>query len=208
MKRFYVFYGILFLCFAVFGSASKAAAQQNDKEVYTGTLLSYGSGFNTRNVTTTFTLNINGQTSDAQAQGFLDILREDEQTDLLKAIEKEDLGRFSVGANVGVPVNVVCESIVGGKRRIFIVFQRWTQFAELRGGYRSLDYPFGVIELFIDEQTGKGEGTYIAAAKIRWDYDDKKKQYQVEIENFATYPARLLGVQLRGERKRRIRVGS
>jgi hypothetical protein len=135
-------------------------------------------------------------------------LKEDSQTDLLKAIEKEDLGRFSISSNVGVPVNVVRESTVDGKQRIFVVFQRWTQFAELRGGYRSLDYPFGVIELFIDPITGKGEGTYIAAAKIRWDYDEKKKQSQVEIENFATFPARLLGVQLDGGKKRRIRTGN
>lgn len=208
MKRLNVFFGVLAMLVLMLATGSETSAQNGDKEVYTGTLLSYGSGFNTRTITTTFTLNINGLTSDTQAQGFLDILREDKQDDLLKAIEKEDLGRFSVGANVGVPINVVRESVVDGKRRIFVVFQRWTQFAELRGGYRSLDYPFGVIEIFIDEQTGKGEGTYIAAAKIRWDYDEKKKQHQVEIENFATYPARLLGVTQRGEKKRQIRVGS
>ena len=204
MNKFYIF-GFLFLSFVFSGLVSNVSAQQ---EVFSGTLVSYGSGFNTRAVTTNFQLRLNGQTSDSQAQGFLDILKEDSQTDLLKAIEKEDLGRFSIGSNVGVPVNVVRESTVDGKQRIFVVFQRWTQFAELRGGYRSLDYPFGVIELFMDPVTGKGEGTYIAAAKIRWDYDEKKKQSQVEIENFATFPARLLGVQLDGSKKRRIRVGS
>jgi hypothetical protein len=56
--------------------------------------------------------------------------------------------------------------------------------------------------------TGEGEGTYIAAAKIRWDYDEKKKQAQVEIENFATFPGRLLGVKLDGGNKRRTRVGN
>lgn len=71
------------------------------------------------------------------------------------------------------------------------------QFAEVRGGYRSLDYPFGVIELYVDPRTGKGEGTYIAAAKIRWTYDEKQQQSEVEIENFAAFPAKLLGVQLR-----------
>ena len=109
---------------------------------------------------------------------------------LAPAMEKE----------LGVPINVVRESVAGGQRRIFIVFERWTQFAELRGGYRSLDYPFGVIELNIDEATGKGEGTYIAAAQIRWRQDKRTNQYQVEIENFATYPAKLMGVTRRGRR--------
>ncbi len=205
MKNFYilsVFLGATLLMLS-FGSAANAQT-----ETYTGTVISYGSGFNTRTVTSTFTLNITGQTSNEQAQGFLGILQEGRQNDLLNAIRKQDLGRFSVGSNVGVPINVVRESTVDGKQRIFIVFERWTQFAELRGGYRSLDYPFGVIEMFIDEQTGKGEGTYIAAAKIRWNFDEKKQQYEVEVENFATYPARLVGVTRRGEKTKRVKIGS
>jgi hypothetical protein len=189
----------------MFSFNSAANAQT---ETYTGTVISYGSGFNTRTVTSTFTLNITGQTSKEQAQGFLDILQEGRQNDLLNAIRKQDLGRFSVGSNIGVPINVVRESTVDGRQRIFIVFERWTQFAELRGGYRSLDYPFGVIEMFVDPQTGKGEGTYIAAARIRWNFDEKKQQYEIEIENFATYPARLLGVTRRGEKTKRVKVGN
>lgn len=201
MKKFRVFYTALAVLFLSLSFVSQANAQrnarQNTRETFTGTVLSYGSGFSTRTVTTNFTLNITGQTSDAQANQYLSILQEGGQNRALDAIRNQDLGRFSVGANVGVPINVVRESVVDGKRRIFIVFQRWTQFAELRGGYRSLDYPFGVIEMYIDERTGKGEGTYIAAARIRWNRDDKTNQYQVEIENFATYPARLLSVRQR-----------
>ena len=205
MKKIYVFFGFLFLSLMTLSSASIANGQSR-AETFSGTVLSFGTGFNTRTDTRPFTLRINSQTTDRQAQNYLGILQEDSQADLLKAIRNEELGRFSVGANVGVPLNVVRENTVDGKRRIFIVFERWTQFAELRGGYRSLDYPFGVIELFIDERTGKGEGTYIAAAKIRWDYDEKKQQHQVEIENFATYPARLLGVTSSGDNQKRITI--
>ncbi len=205
MKRFYTLSMFLGAILLMLSLISKANAQT---ERYTGTVISYGSGFNTRTVTSTFTLNITGQTSKEQAQGFLDILQEGRQNDLLDAIRKQDLGRFSVGSNIGVPINVVRESTVDGRQRIFIVFERWTQFAELRGGYRSLDYPFGVIEMFFDPQTGKGEGTYIAAARIRWNFDEKKQQYEIEIENFATYPARLVGVTRRGEKTKRVKVGN
>jgi hypothetical protein len=191
MRKFYIIG--CFLILGLLSFVSEINAQQ--KETFTGTVLSYGSGFNTRTRTANFTLDITGTTSDQKAQSLLNLLQERGQKSVLDEINNEELGRFSIGANVGIPVNVVRESIVDGKQRIFIVFERWTQFAEVRGGYRSLDYPFGVIELFIDPQTGKGEGTYIAAAKIRWDYDKDKKQYQVEIENFATYPARLLSVK-------------
>lgn len=198
MKRFYVFFGLLFLVFLAAGSPSTVNAQ--GKRTYTGTVLSYGTGFNTRSVTRTFTLTIEGTTSDSSAAEYLNTLQSGGQDDVLKLIKKQELGRFSVGANLGIPINVVRERVENGQRKIFIVFERWTQFAEYRGGYRSLDYPFGVIELTIDESTGKGEGTYIAAAQIRWKQDKKSKQYQVEIENFATFPARLLGVTERGKK--------
>lgn len=177
---------------------SSVAAQQ--AETFTGTILSYGTGANVRSDTRPFTLRINSQTSDQDAKKFLGVLQENGQDDLLKAINKNDLGSFSIGAQIGRTINVVRESVVDGKRRIFIVFERWTQFAEVRGGYRSLDYPFGVIELYVDPRTGKGEGTYIAAAKIRWVNDKKSNQPQVEIENFATFPAKLLGVIERGKK--------
>ena len=198
MTKFYLFFAFLLASFLMSGAAANVSAQS--KETYTGTVLSYGSGFNTRNRTGTFTLNIAGTTSDSLAQEYLNTLQSGGQDDVLNLIKKEELGRFSIGGNVGVPLNVVRESVEGGSRKIFIVFERWTQFAEYRGGYRSLDYPFGVIELTIDERTGKGEGTYIAAAQIRWKKDKKSNQYQVEIENFATYPAKLMGVSLRGRK--------
>ena len=192
MKKINLYAGILALILTI--GISQNVLGQKAKETFQGTVISFGSGLNTRTQSGTFTLDINNLTSDAQAQRYLNLLQESGQDRVKEAINDEDLGRFSVGPNVGVPINVVRESVVDGKRRIFVVFERWTQFAELRGGYRSLDYPFGVIEIFIDEKTGKGEGTYIAAARVRWNHDKKTNQYQVEIENFATYPAQLLGV--------------
>lgn len=196
MTKFYLIFGFLILTFLSLGGAPDVYGQ--GRESYTGTVISYGSGFNTRTRTGTFNLNITGTTPDAEAQEYLNILQTGGQDDALKAISKQELGRFSIGGNLGVALNVVRESVEDGQRKIFIVFQRWTQFAELRGGYRSVDYPFGVIELTIDEATGKGEGTYIAAAQIRWKQNKKTNQYYVEVENFATFPARLIGVQRRG----------
>ena len=87
-----------------------------------------------------------------------------------------------------------------GKKRIRAVFERWINFGEVRGGYRSLDYPFGYLELLIDPATGKGDGTFLEAAQIRWKRDKKTNQYVVEIEDFGTFPARLMGVSQRDRR--------
>jgi len=166
---------------------------QAARETYTGTILSYGSGRNTRTQTAPFTLRITGETSDAQAQRFLGRLASGGQDDLLRAIGDESLGRFSSGAIVGRQLNVVLQENVGGRLRIYAIFERWMQFAEIRGGYRSTDYPFGFVELYIDPRTGRGEGTYIAAARIRSRKNEGGRY--IEVEDFATYPARLLNVR-------------
>ncbi|MDQ3797959.1 MAG: hypothetical protein M3384_00775 [Acidobacteriota bacterium] len=205
MKKFYVFFATLFLVYFSLIFAPQAYGQRRGgggnaaRETYTGTVLYYGTGLNTRTVTRPFTLSITGETTDEDAVRFLGILQNRGQSSLLSEINDEDLGYFSVGTQLGRRLNVVRESVEGGQRRLFIVFERWTQFAEVRGGYRSLDYPFGVIELSIDERTGRGEGTYIAAARIRWTRSGSDAN-QVEIENFATFPARLMGVRRRGGR--------
>lgn len=201
MNRNYFISGKILLLFVLFSTAFAVSGQET-KETFTGTVLSFGSGTNTRTVSRQFTLTIDSQTSNESVERYLTVLKNDGQDKLIDAINDQRIGRFSVGANVGVPINVVRESVSDGKRRFFIVFERWTEFAELRYGYRSLDYPFGVIELIIDEKTGKGEGTYFAAARINWDSGRDGKASRIEVENFATFPARLMGVQRRGKDKK------
>ena len=171
---------------------------QNGRQTYTGTVVSYGSGFNTRTTTNTFTLIVNGETPESEVGRLVGILQEGGQDRLQEAIRNNDLGNFAVGGRVGRTLNAVVIDAVEGRRRIRALFERWIRFGEIRGGYRSVDYPFGYIELFVDPNTGRGEGTLIEAAQIRWDRDKKSNQYVVEIENFGTFPARLMGVSLRG----------
>jgi hypothetical protein len=191
MKRIRFFCLSLF-CLSIFAAASHA---QQVNERITGTILSYGSGFNTRAVTAPFTLRITHETPPDEALRYLNVLQRGGQDDLLNAIKDKDAGTLSVGSGIGRTLNVVTERMVNGKRRIYVVFERWTRFAELRGGYRSLDYPFGYLELDIDPATGKGDGTYIAAAQIRWKQNKEGRDSHVEVEDFATFPARLLNVR-------------
>jgi hypothetical protein len=177
---------------------SAVIAVSGQQETYTGSIVSYGNGLTGRMQTGTFTLTIDRLTSDQRANQLLGLLQEGSDDALLREVEKEDVGRFSINGRIGPRLNVVRESDVNGQRRIFAVFERWMNFGEIRGGYRSTDYPYGVIELFIDPRTGKGSGTYIAAARVNWRTDKKTGQNTVEIENFATYPAQLLGVTRRG----------
>jgi hypothetical protein len=159
---------------------------------FTGTALTYGSGFSTRTQTRNFTLRIKGETPDAERSRLVGILQDRGQDKLLDAIRNTDLGTFSLGNSVGRTVNAVRIDRVGDRTRVRAVLERWLGFGEIRGGYRSMDYPFTYIELMIDPRTGKGEGTYFGAAKIRF------HNGQIEIEDFGTFPGRLLNVRVSG----------
>ena len=160
---------------------------------FTGTAVIYGSGFSTRTVTRPFSLVINRRTSDSDATGYLRTLERDGQSGLLDDIEDNDLGRFSLGSSIGLPINAVLIDRDEGDTRIRVLFKRWIGFGELRRGARSVDYPFTYVDIRIDPRTGRGEGTIIPAAKIRARGTDT-----LEVEDFGTFPGRLMGIRMRG----------
>jgi hypothetical protein len=59
------------------------------------------------------------------------------------------------------------------------------------------DYPFGLMELVLDANGKKGSGTFIAACKIDMKRDKKTGKYQLELENFGTYPNKVMGAMRR-----------
>lgn len=165
---------------------------------FTGTAVIYGSGFNTRTITRPFTMIVNRTTPPSEASRYLDILEDRGQDALLREIDDKELGRFALGASVGLPLNAVVVDQHNGVTRIRAVFRRWIGFGELRRGYRSLDYPFGYVELLVNPRTGRGEGTFIPAARIRFREGRSGGVDTVEIEDFGTFPGRLMGVSTRG----------
>jgi hypothetical protein len=161
------------------------------KEVYTGTAVAIGGQFggNSR----TFTLEITGHTPDPEAQQDLQLLQTSGQDALMKAIGKEKLGFLAFEGQVGRDLNFVQETDTEDGRKIVVLFERWLKMFEVRNGTRSEDYPFTYIELYIKDN-GKGDGSLIGAAKVSM---DKRHPGALDVENFGTYPAKLMGVELR-----------
>jgi hypothetical protein len=192
MRTFLVL-GIICTLFIGISPATTATANTPPaKEVYTGTVI--GVGGRMGGVSRSFTLTIEGRTSDSEAGRAIAMLAEGGQDALLKELQGKKLGRFSLGGQLGRNLNFVNETrTANGGRRITILFERWLNLFEVRSGARSEDYPFTYIELILDA-SGKGEGTFIPAARI---YFDKKQGNEVNIENFGIYPARLAGVRQR-----------
>ena len=179
-------------------SGVKANAQDKKKsgfqEVYTGTIAAMNGPLRT----TTFNLSIRDFTTDDDARRYLSILAEGEQDDLLKEIRKLEMGRLSTTRTVGRSLIVARKTtLADGRIRIVAAFERWQTFAELRSGGRLEDYPFGLMEIILDKDGKKGSGTFISACKIDMKLDKKTGKYQLELENFGTYPNKVMGVMRR-----------
>jgi len=171
-------------------SAFAQKKKSDFKEVYTGTLMATNGPMRT----TSFNLSIKDYTPDETAQLYLSMLVEGDQFDLLKKIQDLDLGFMSAHASLGRRLLIVRRhELPDGKTRIVAAFERWQTFGEVRGGYRVSDYPFGVIEIVLDAK-GKGSGTFIAACAVDMKRDKKTGKYRLELENFGTYPNKVMGV--------------
>ena len=170
-----------------FMAASDAA------ETYTGTIVSTSG----RMRTSGFTLSLTNFTSDEDFNRYLAVLVEGDQFDVLKMVRDLKMGYFAPTGSTGRQINVARKTqLPDGRTRIVVAFERWLRFAEVRNGYRSEDYPFGIMEIIVDAK-GKGSGTYIAACAVDLDKDKKTGQYRLELENFGTYPSKVMGVARR-----------
>jgi hypothetical protein len=139
-----------------------------------------------------FTLIINRITPPDEISQLNAALQAGKQDELLRTLSRADAGRIQIGSNVGVPANAIMVTDQGnGRTKITVVYQRNLRFGELRSGARSVDYPFGYAEMYVGR--GDNEGMLIPAARIRL-----RDGNTWEVEDFGTFPARLMGLRVRG----------
>jgi hypothetical protein len=112
-------------------------------------------------------------------QNFAQLVKEKGQNALRSALEKENKGRINLVGTTGNQIAVARKRQEGEKTIITIVTARQMSFGELYNSGRSVDYPFGYLQVTLDA-TGKGMGQIMAAAKVRFN----KKSGQYEIESF------------------------
>ncbi len=110
----------------------------------------------------------------------------------MSALSRMKAGRIQIGNTVGVPANAIIAVPWEGGTKLTVLYERNINFFELRYGRRSTDYKFGYAELLLD-QNGKGQGTLIPAARV-----NLRNGTQWEVEDFAVFPARLIGLRATG----------
>jgi hypothetical protein len=160
-----------------FGSIAFAAFAQ-DKPVpdaYTGVAI--GTGGSVGGKTLLFDFRITSYTTDEEVQKFAQLVKEKGTDALRSALEKEDKGRINIVGTTGTQIAVARKRQQGTNTIITIVTARKMSFTELYNNGRSKDYPFGYLQVTLNEK-GEGTGQVMAAAKIR--FDKKKNEYQIE----------------------------
>ena len=137
-------------------------------------------------------LHINKYNTEDDIKKFADTLVEGGPDRLRRALEKEDVGQLSPTGRVGTPVAIARKLVKANKTIIRAVTARNLPFLELRYSGRSVDYPFTIIELDLNEK-GEGTGTAIAAAKIT--FNKKKNLYEIESYQHGTAYNKLMNVR-------------
>ena len=139
-----------------------------------------------------FTLIINRVSSPDELSQLNSTLQSGGEDDLLRTLSRMNAGRIQVGTGVGVPANAIFVTDEGdGRTKLTVLYERTLRFGELRYGARSQNYRFGYAELYVGR--GENEGMLIPAARIRL-----RNGNIWEVEDFGTFPARLMGLRVRG----------
>ena len=165
-----------FAILAFLVSAPRVLTQEKSPtEAYSG--VAVGTGGTVGGKSISFDFRITQYTTDEELQSFAQLVK-DKGTDALRsALEKEDKGRISAVGSTGNQIGVARKRQQGSDTIITIVTARTMPFLELTRGGRSRDYPFGYLQVKLDDK-GQGTGQIMAAAKIR--FDKKKGQYEIE----------------------------
>jgi hypothetical protein len=171
------------------------------KDVYTGNMIYFDGAFapsvglrrrgRSGSGIAFFTLTVNAYTPDSEVTRLLSTLQQGGQDGLMKVLGKEKSGTLQIGTNLARDVQAVWVTQTDEGRKLCALSERWLGIGELRRGARSVDYPLTYIEIFIEEDGGKSEGSLIPAARVR-----SKGGNNIEIENFGIYPARLTNIKV------------
>jgi len=176
----------------VFCPATVSYAQEESfaGRTITGTVYFIGGARPSRSLP--FRLLIDRFTTPEEVSRLHESLQAGGQDELLRTLSKMKAGRIEIGTGVGIPANAIIRTDQGdGRTKLTVLYERNLRFAELRYGTRSTNYRFGYAEMYLGR--GDNQGMLIPAAFIRL-----KDGNTWEVEDFGTFPARLMGLRVRG----------
>ncbi len=159
------------LCATLVGGSQ----EKTSPEAYSA--VAVGTGGSVGGKTIQFDFRITEYTTDEDVQKFAQLVKEKGTDALRRALEKEDKGRINAVGSTGNQIAVARKRQQGPDTIITIVTARIMPFGELYNNGRTTDYPFGFLQVKLNDK-GEGTGQIMAAAKIR--FDKKKGKYEIE----------------------------
>ena len=169
--------------------APQPISGQNATERFTGFAINMNSGPSTATVDFT----IERWSTDAERQRLLAIIAEhkDPTDPLLKALQKmPKVGYIRTPQTLAWDLRYAYQvPLDEGGRRVVLATDRPIGFREARNQDRTMDYPFTIIEVRLNDK-GEGEGKIQFGTKI---FKDKKGN--LVIENYAQQPVRFNNIK-------------
>ena len=168
--------------------ASYGQDEQKRPEAYSAVAMGTGGSVGGKSIQ--FDFRISSYTTDEEVDKFAALLKEKGQDALRNALEKEDKGRLNPTGRVGNQIAVARKRQQGTGTIITIVTARVMSFTELYNSGRSRDYPFGYLQVKLNDK-GEGTGQIMAAAKIKFN----KKSGHYELESYGNQYIKAVNVR-------------
>ena len=149
--------------------------QQPKQERYSAVAMGTGGAVGGKSIH--FDFRVSRYASDEEVDKLAELLKEKGPDALRREMEKLDVGRISPVGSTGNQIAVARKRQVGSDTVITIITARAMPFIELYRGGRTRDYPFGFLQVKLNEKS-EGAGQIMAAAKIR--FNKKKGHYEIE----------------------------
>jgi hypothetical protein len=168
------------LCFLIVAVASLIPAlfgQQGTSQEEAYSAVAMGTGGSVGGKSMHFDFRVKRYATDDEIDKLAGILKEKGPDALRRELEKLDAGRIRPVQSVGNQIAVARKRQDGPDTVITIVTARQMPFIELYRGGRTVDYPFGFMQVKLNEKS-EGTGQIMVAAKIR--FDKKKGHYEIE----------------------------
>jgi len=176
------------MTWSVAGLAAAAQAQTNGQpERFTAMAVNMNAG-----TSGTVEIGVDRWSSDADRDKLLDILMTQGPEKLLDALQNMPrMGYFRTPDSIGIDIHFA-RRVRGedGGERVVLVTDRRIGFWEAANRPRTLDYPFTVIELRLNND-GEGEGKISLATRIIPDQENKI----ITLENYDAQPVTLTEVR-------------
>ncbi len=165
------------------------AAKPEGQEKFTAFAVDLGGSYGA--ATSLVQVTVNRWSTPEEKSHLESVLAESGPDALLAAMQKtKPVGRLYSPGHIGIDLRFAYQvPLATGGRRIIVGTDRPLSFYEASRRPRSVDYPFTVLEMRVDEN-GRGQGNLVVAGKVT------ALGETIELENYTTTPVRLMQVRL------------